>query len=191
MATDSLSKKPHATVRPVTENVFWSLILDVWPSPAGIQDFGLESSRHYAALQYAVRDDGVTREELDLALGDGKAITALIRPRNPYRGVRFETAWDGLGQVINYWADPGPGAFPLGRIFASHEAIQALSRDDIKAALGRHVRGDCGEGERAENDTAFREGGPLFSVYRSEDGQTFWVTTEADRSVTTVQLPEP
>jgi hypothetical protein len=92
MATDNQSNKPHAAVRPVTENVFWSLILDVWPNPAGIQDFGLRSNHHYAALQYAVRDDGVTREELDRALGDGEAITALIRPGNPYRGVTFQTA---------------------------------------------------------------------------------------------------
>ena len=190
MATDSQSKKPHAAVRPVTENVFWSLILDVWPNPAGIQDFGLESDRHYAALQYAVRDDGVTREELDRALGDGEAITALIRPGNPYRGVRFQTAWDGLGRTITDWADPGPGVLTLGRIFASNEVLQTLSRDDIKAALGRHVRGDWGEGERAENEAALKDGGSLFSVYRSPDGAAFWVTTEADRTVTTVQLPE-
>jgi hypothetical protein len=190
MTTDSQSKKPRAAVRPVTENVFWSLILDVWPNHAGVVDFGLGSDRHYAALQYAVRDDGVTAEELDLAVGDGKALTALNRPGNPYRGVRFETVWDGLGQVISFWADPGPGAVPLGWIFASHEALQALSRDDITAAVGRHVRGDWGEGEPAENDTALREGGSLFSVYRTKDGVAFWVTTEADRSLTTVQLPE-
>jgi hypothetical protein len=190
MATDSQSKKPRAAIRPVTENVFWSLILDVWPNPAGIQDFGLRSDRHYAALQYAVQSDGVTPEELDRALGDGEAITALIRPGNPYCGVTFQTAWDGLGRTITDWAEPEPGVFRLGRIFASHEALQTLSRDDITAALGRHVQGDWGEGERAENDSALRKGGSLFSVYRTKDGVAFWVTTEADRTVTTVQLPE-
>jgi hypothetical protein len=65
-----------------------------------------------------------------------------------------------------------------------------LSRDDIKVALGRHVRGDWREGERAENEAALSEGGSLFSVYRSRDGSAFWVTTEADRMATTVQLPE-
>jgi hypothetical protein len=190
MATDSQSKKTHAAVRPGTENVFLSLILDVWPSPAGVVDFGLDSDRHYAALQYAVREDGVTREELDRALGDGEAITALIRPGNPYLGVTFQTAWDGLGRTITDWADPGPGVLTLGRIFASNEVLQTLSRDDIKAALGRHVRGDWGEGERAENEAALKDGGSLFSVYRSPDGAAFWVITEADRMVTAVQLPE-
>jgi hypothetical protein len=190
MATDSQSKKPHAAARTVTENVFLSLILDVWPNMAGIVDFGLQSDRHYGALQYAVRNDGVTREELDRVVGDGEAITTLIRPGNPYWGVTFQTAWDDLGRTITDWAETAPGVFTLGRIFATHAALQTLSRDDIKAALGRHVRGDWGEAERAENEAALRDGGILFSVYRSRDGTAFWVITEADRMMTTVQLPE-
>jgi hypothetical protein len=30
----------------------------------------------------------------------------------------------------------------------------------------------------------------LFSVYHSQAGKKFWIITEADRSVTTVLLPE-
>jgi hypothetical protein len=81
IATDRQSKKTRAAVRPVTENIFWSLILDVWPNPAGVEDFGLRSDRHYAALQYAVRNDGVTAEELDRVLGDGDAILRSPRRR--------------------------------------------------------------------------------------------------------------
>ena len=35
-----------------------------------------------------------------------------------------------------------------------------------------------------------RSGERLLSVYRSANGGTFWVITEADRSVTTVLLPD-
>ena len=73
-----------------------SLVLDVWPSPAQVIDFGIASEAHYAALQYAVGGD-VTPEQLDEALGKGPALTALIRPGNPYYGrVEFKTDWDEL-----------------------------------------------------------------------------------------------
>src|SRR5262245_53812593 len=84
------------SVRPVAQSVYDCLILDMWPTPAGTVDFGIKSERHYGALHYAVRDHGVTPEQLDAAAGDGEAITALIRPDNPYYGVEFRTSWDGL-----------------------------------------------------------------------------------------------
>ena len=46
------------------------------------------------------------------------------------------------------------------------------------------------EGERQENDAAVREGSQLHSAYQGKNGCRFWVITEADRSVTTVLLPE-
>jgi hypothetical protein len=84
------------TVRPVTQNVYECLLLDVWPTPSGVIDFGIESEDHYGALQHAVCVDDVTPEELDRALGNGAALTALIRPDNPYHGVEFKTVWDVL-----------------------------------------------------------------------------------------------
>jgi hypothetical protein len=44
--------------------------------------------------------------------------------------------------------------------------------------------------DRAANDLALTSGGRLLSVYESVNGITFWVNTEADRSVTTVLLPD-
>ena len=43
---------------------------------------------------------------------------------------------------------------------------------------------------QAENDFALDKYLRIFSVYHSADGTKFWVITEADRSVTTVLLPE-
>ena len=83
--------------------------------------------------------------------------------------------------------------FSLGRIVATPNALDAVSREDIAKALARHAAGDwgeCGPEDSRENDLSLREGLRLFSVYRTEAGVKFWVITEADRSATTVLLPE-
>lgn len=94
-------------IRPVTQDVFDSLCLDIWPRSAAIVDFGLDSTEHYGALQHAVKHDGVTVAQLDDALGDGPKLTALIAEDNPYYGVAFHTAWDELGdeEEEEVWED--------------------------------------------------------------------------------------
>ena len=37
---------------------------------------------------------------------------------------------------------------------------------------------------------AVKEGTRVLSSYQTEEGVTFWIITEADRSVTTLMLPE-
>jgi len=83
-------------VHRVTENLYHSLMLDVWPGPAAIVDFGINSNSHLGALQHAVKHDDVTAEQLDSALGNGPKLTALITKTNPYYGVTFKTSWDYL-----------------------------------------------------------------------------------------------
>lgn len=87
----------------------------------------------------------------------------------------------------------GPLTVPLGRTVATPAALAAVSPLDIAAALRRHASGDWDEvdpDDRAANDDALQSGGRLLSVYQSATGVTFWVLTEADRSVTTVLLPD-
>ncbi len=82
---------------------------------------------------------------------------------------------------------------PLGQIVATPAALGAVSQPDIVAALRRHAAGDWGDvtpDDRAANDDALKSGERLLSVYRSATGTTFWVLTEADRSATTVLLPD-
>ena len=82
---------------------------------------------------------------------------------------------------------------PLGQIVATPAALAALTQPDIVAALRRPAVGDWGdvdEHDRAANDNALKSGERLLSAYRSENGTAFWVITEADRSVTTVLLPD-
>ena len=87
----------------------------------------------------------------------------------------------------------GTPKFSLGRTMITPGALEALSGEDIRIALGRHMRGywgDCSADDAAANDRALREGSRIFSVYHSVSGVKFWIITEADRSVTTVLLPE-
>ena len=82
---------------------------------------------------------------------------------------------------------------PLGRIVATPAALGTVSQSDIVAALRRHAVGDWGDvdpDDRAANDDALQSGERLLSVYQSATGTTFWVISEADRSVTTVLLPD-
>ena len=84
-------------------------------------------------------------------------------------------------------------SFPLGRVVATRTADATLSPEDVRKALDRHAACDWGDvcpADRKENELSLREGFRLFSVYHDRDGKRFWIITEADRSVTTVLLPE-
>jgi hypothetical protein len=83
--------------------------------------------------------------------------------------------------------------FRLGRILTTPHALEVIENDDIWAAVSRHKAGDWGEvsaEDRGANDLSLVEGTRLLSVYRSAKGLKFWVITEADRSATTVLMPE-
>lgn len=81
----------------------------------------------------------------------------------------------------------------LGRTVITSEANDRLCGEDVLDALRRHARGDWGDlspEDREENELSIREGFRIFSVYHDRNGTKFWVITEADRSVTTVLMPE-
>ena len=86
--------------------------------------------------------------------------------------------------------------FPLGQIVATPGALAALSKAGQTPLdfLTRHVCGDWGEldpHDQKENELGLKRGFRLLSSYRTSSGDTkVWVITEADRSVTTVLLPE-
>lgn len=94
---------------------------------------------------------------------------------------------------INGGPPPLPGhKFSLGSLHLSPYA-RLISIDETLAALGRHARGDWGELEKEDwdaNDLALKSHLRLVSRFVTRSGVPFWVITEADRSVTTVMLPE-
>lgn len=85
--------------------------------------------------------------------------------------------------------------FPLGQLVATPGALAAFERsgDNPACFIRRHVLGDWGElcaDDVSENEFSLQNGLRLLSAYRLKDGTKIWVITEADRSVTTVLLPE-
>jgi len=94
---------------------------------------------------------------------------------------------------------------PLGRIHATPGALTALGAPGlwnwsrtpggVSAAtlLCRHEAGDWGilsAADVAANDAALRDDDRLLSAYLLPDGGKVWIITEADRSQTTILLPE-
>ena len=82
--------------------------------------------------------------------------------------------------------------FPLGQLAITANASLRLSTEEVLTALRRHASGEWGDlcpEDTLANDTALHHGGRLFSAY-GQGEERFWVITEADRSVTTVLLPE-
>lgn len=83
--------------------------------------------------------------------------------------------------------------FKLGSTFITPQARDMLVPSDVVAALTRHARGDWGDvcpEDKAENEFALKRYLRLFSVYHDSKSTKFWIITEADRSVTTVLLPD-
>ena len=85
--------------------------------------------------------------------------------------------------------------FTLGRLLMTPGAKTLLEQtgDDLMALVNRHVTGDWGdltEDDCKANDEAVKQNARIFSAYTLKDGQSLWVITEADRSVTTALLPE-
>ncbi len=83
--------------------------------------------------------------------------------------------------------------FELGQIVATTHALEVLDPGDMVNGLRRHAKGDWGEvceEDRAENELSLKEGFRLLSAYTDCNGNKFWIITEADRSATTILLPE-
>lgn len=83
--------------------------------------------------------------------------------------------------------------FESGRLVATHGVIERVSSEDIVLGLRRHLACDWGEvceEDKELNDYAVKKGNRIHSAYLSKDGVRFWIITEADRSATTVLLPD-
>jgi hypothetical protein len=83
---------------------------------------------------------------------------------------------------------------PLGRVVATPRALKLISEigEDPFGYIARHATGDWGNlcaFDRRQNEIALRDGYRVLSSYDVSTGQV-WIITEADRSITTILLPE-
>ena len=85
--------------------------------------------------------------------------------------------------------------FPLGMVVMTPGAAALLEDTGTPSLqiLARHQFGDWGdlcEDDVQTNRDAILFGERILSAYKLEGGRKLWVITEADRSVTTLLLPE-
>lgn len=85
--------------------------------------------------------------------------------------------------------------FELGQIVSTPGALRAISNSlqTAFALIRCHSAGDWGEldeHDRQENELAIEKHNRILSAYTLSTGEKIWVITEADRSATTILLPE-
>jgi hypothetical protein len=85
--------------------------------------------------------------------------------------------------------------FSLGQLVATPGALDALTSAGQSPTefLRRHQSGDWGElcdADKRENELSIKNDFRILSAYRTAKNVRLWVITEADRSATTILLPE-
>ena len=88
-----------------------------------------------------------------------------------------------------------PPVLELGRLFATPGTLAAFAeaRETPLSYLARHATGDWGNldaEDMAANEEALRVGARTLSSYQLSTGERIWIITEADRSSTTILLPD-
>ena len=105
-----------------------------------------------------------------------------------------ETNWTGseeVARLINKVV-----RFPLGQLVYTPGVLNTLTGSQIYGLIARYLRGDWSEMDaydRKANERALLTGERIFSAYTVKslgEERRVWVITEADRSATTVLLPE-
>ena len=96
---------------------------------------------------------------------------------------------------ISHILEPHVPLFSLGMVVGTPGAVDALEAagQGPQEFLDRHVRGDWGdvpEADKEENNFSLQHGFRILSSYTTKAGERIWVLTEADRSATTILLPD-
>ena len=87
--------------------------------------------------------------------------------------------------------------FKMGQIVVTRGVNELIAQDlkfskFVMESLGRHTFGDWGdlcEEDKRENEYALGKYLRIFSSYNYQNDEKIWIITEADRSVTTILLP--
>ena len=85
--------------------------------------------------------------------------------------------------------------FSLGHLVTTPGVLELARRAGVELIeyLNRHVCGDWGDlcvDDKRANDRALEFGGRILSAYDLPTGERLWIITEADRSATTILLPD-
>jgi hypothetical protein len=91
-------------------------------------------------------------------------------------------------------ADNSTVRFPIGQLVATPSALRLLELHGILPLrlIARHIHGDWGNvppEDAALNNEALKYGSRILSSYQVGN-ERVWIITEADRSSTTILLPD-
>ena len=140
-----------------------------------------DSTQHLRVLPHP--DIGALRDALRPLLDNLPAVT-------------LHLAWSANhASWMSRFIDPRVPLFSLGMVVGTPGAVDALEEagQGPEEFLDRHVRGDWGEvpeADKHENDFSLQHGFRILSAYTTKAGERIWVITEADRSATTILLPD-
>ncbi|MCP5244804.1 MAG: hypothetical protein H6937_02090 [Burkholderiales bacterium] len=100
-----------------------------------------------------------------------------------------------MNKAVRTGKGNSPPLFPLGKVVATPNALDALDRAAVNSVdlIRRHQHGDWGNvppSDAEENDRSVEQGFRILSSYPLSEDQNIWIITEADRSATTLLLPE-
>ena len=92
-------------------------------------------------------------------------------------------------------ATRGMSKFPLGQVVATPGALKAIESAGQEPGffLSKHAQGDWGTMDKDDkqlNEDALSNGDRIHSAYRTLKNESIWIITEADRSTTTLLLPD-
>jgi hypothetical protein len=107
--------------------------------------------------------------------------------------MRPPPTWEGETMSTNTTTQPV--SFPLGQLLTTPGALDAMTEaaQSPTEFLSRHARLEQGElCDEDHKENLFSVDKPLriFSAFKTSRGVKLWIITEADRSATTILLPE-
>lgn len=84
--------------------------------------------------------------------------------------------------------------FRLGKVVITQGANEELDIVSVLNTLhNKYMKcdwGDLCDEDKKQNVEALKDGGRILAAYKDVNERKFWVITEADRSYTTILLPE-
>ena len=92
-------------------------------------------------------------------------------------------------------ATRGMNKFSLGQVVGTPGALKAIESAGQEPGffLSKHAQGDWGTMDKDDkqlNEDALSNGDRIHSAYRTLKNESIWIITEADRSTTTLLLPD-
>ena len=129
----------------------------------------------------------VVQNKLNVVLVDVSEINRNGEQKKEYR-------WFEVPEGFQIKENSDNSRFELGRLLFTSNADKRLGIANVmQILLERYMKGDWGnlcETDKQSNEKALKYGDRIFASYKDANGREFYVITEADRSATTVLLPE-